>query len=148
MTQQNKRLCLQQAFESTTYRLQYNSEKYFDIQFHQENPQFDKWLEQEQIKSWALITPFNPNAELHSEKFNQQQWRQLKYELKQQQLTFYAAINIAETISASNSEKSWPDEPGFFIANIKKDHALSIAIKFNQQAFVFGQNKCELIWCC
>lgn len=147
MKQQNKKTILKQAFESTTYRLQYGSEKYFDIPLHQSNPEFNRWLDNNLIQSWALITPYNPDARPHSESFNQRQWQKLKALLQQQQLTFYPAVHIAKKDSGSKADKSWPDEASFFITDISKSEALSIAREFDQQAFVFGIKHGEIVWC-
>lgn len=147
MNQQNKNFTLKQAFESTTYRLQYSCDKYFDIHIKQANSVFKQWLAKKQITSWAFITPFNPKAKIQSEYLNGQLYKKLKIYLKQNQWVFYPAVHITDNFSSTNTETPWPDEASFFITNISKSEALSIAREFNQHAFVFGEKDGEIIWC-
>ncbi len=140
MTRQNKPQSIQQAFEKTIYRLLLDNDNFYDVTVHHINASFNRWLLQQKISTWSFITPCNPQARIHTPKFNQKQISKLKTLLDIKNICYYPAIHIA----AKASINQWPDEESFFVFNTARDEMIKIAKSFNQKALLLGEHEKQI----
>lgn len=97
------------------------------LRIGESNPEFDKFLLEHDVKSWAIITWCNPNAERIDQDLNEKRHFRL-----QSQLARHFECHPAE-----GRGKDW-SEASFLVSNISKEEALWFATVGHQVAFVYG----------
>lgn len=131
---------LQLAYEQTHYIVIWDEGEWI-LQIGVVNPQFNEWLLENKIQTWAFITAYNPFSEALSEKENTKLQSQLERILIKN--------NYQLWIGRGQGAGNWPAEESFFIANISQELASKLATDFKQNAYVFGSynSKPQLIFC-
>lgn len=100
------------------------------IRTNQKHHQLDVWLADRQLRTWAIITAWNPRSIICEPEQNEQANESLKARL--------TVFVLAETVHM-DAERTWPNEFGFLIAGISKAEAMFWAEKYQQNAFVWGE---------
>ncbi|PIP78291.1 MAG: hypothetical protein COW84_12105 [Gammaproteobacteria bacterium CG22_combo_CG10-13_8_21_14_all_40_8] len=141
-------MSLQNAFEKTCYQLsvqakvEHKTAQLFDLHIGVIEKDFQTWLDQNHIQHWGIITAYNPQSRQLSINENQQRSHQLHQELLQQKWNVYPTTHL-------DPDHQWPDEQGYFIANIPQKTLLTLASQYQQLAIVYGEINSvpTLIWC-
>lgn len=128
------------SFLNTNYTVYPEEGKQFIININQANFELHQFLNEFNASTFAFITAWNPQSNLLSPQKNQARNKQLQEDLKD--YTIFPAAGVP-----ANGE-NWIPEASFFILNIKKEDAFTLAEKYDQLAFVFGEiNELpKLIW--
>lgn len=121
----------QTAFEETNYVVFPNPNESFVIKIHQTNIEVRQYFPH--LNTWAVITAWNPLPDILAKEENLSRNMALENELKSLGLNYCASLGIAK-------DKSWSEE-SYFIENCTQLEANSLAKKFGQLAFVFGEIK-------
>lgn len=101
------------------------------IEINSNNPELDKYLSENNFNNWTIITAYNPQSVILSEKVNQGRNESLLEEIKK--------YHFLKTESASKeNEEKWPIEHGYIVFDIDEELACNIGKIFNQRAIVFG----------
>ena len=131
---------LQLAYEQTHYIVIWDEGEWI-LQIGVVNPQFNQWLLENKIQTWAFITAYNPFSEALSEKENTKLQSQLERILIKNNYQLWNG--------RGQGVGNWPAEESFFIANISQELAGKLATDFKQNAYVFGSynSKPQLIFC-
>lgn len=103
----------------------------FCIKIEGDNTSLYNFLQKNKCGTWAFITAWNPHSEQKDLLENNHQNKLLENEIIQASLNYY----LAEGRLGNWSEQS------FFIMNISKEKAMSLARKFHQNAILFGNSK-------
>jgi hypothetical protein len=115
------------AYQSTSYNI-YNPK--ISIRIGETNDELDALLLENNCKSYAFVTAYNPYSELKSKEDNQKRNEILHQELKGQYRLF-----DGEGVGA---DISWEPEKSFLILGIDYEKAKEIGLKYSQNAIVFG----------
>ena len=131
---------LQLAYEQTLYIVSWEKGEWI-LQIGVVNPQFNEWLLENKIQTWAFITACNPFSEGLSEEKNT--------ELQSQLEEILIENNYQLWNGRGQGADDWTAEESFFIANISQELAGKLATDFKQNAYVFGSynSKPQLIFC-
>ena len=119
------------AFEQTDFVVYPTQNESFTISIHQYNSKLFKHFPD--LNTWAVITAWNPLPDILAKEENLSRNMALENELKSLGLNYCASLGIAK-------DKSWSEE-SYFIENCTQLEANSLAKKFGQLAFVFGEIK-------
>lgn len=122
-----------EAYQQTCYKVEIDKQA-FELFIGQPNPQFVDYCLQNEVQQWAIITAYNPFSNLTPEQINQQANIALSNELQALGYEFYRGDGIPDS-------SDWSIEEGFWIQNIQLMSAKLLAIKYQQNAFVFGHGK-------
>lgn len=133
---------LESAFLATTYTAHSKNGTTFHLKINQSNAVFDQFLKNENIETWAYITAWNPNAEAHADKENENFNALLEQKLNNLGLKYFNGFGRPENGS------DWPPEASFLILGIDVENALRIGKEFNQAAIVCGKigDVAKLFW--
>ncbi|HCH03208.1 MAG TPA: DUF3293 domain-containing protein [Vibrio sp.] len=123
---------LVEAYQQTCYRVEIDRQA-FKLFIGQPNIQFSAYCQQNKIQQWAIITAYNPYSNPTAEPLNQQANIALSNELQALGYEFYRGDGMPDS-------SDWSIEKGFWIANIELITAKNLAIKYQQNAFVFGDS--------
>ena len=124
---------LVEAYQQTCYQVEVNR-LVFELFIGQPNMPFADYCQQHNVQQWAIITAYNPYSNPTAEKLNQQANIALSNELQALGYEFYQGDGVPNS-------SDWLTEKGFWIANIELAIAKKLAIKYQQNAFVFGDDK-------
>lgn len=94
------------------------------------------------IKSvWAILTPCNPRSQEATEEFNNYYYHEMRDALASHAGAWIRAVN-------HDPSGSWPDEPGFLVADPDLVWIRDLAAHFRQNAFVQARlgEAPKLIW--
>lgn len=103
------------------------------------NDKFERYLENNSIASWGIITAYNPESVIVSKTDNYRNHTKLKQEL--------SAYTISEGSNPASS--NWPTEKTCFIENISIEKVLILGKKYKQNAIIYGKlhQAPNVIWC-
>lgn len=92
-------------------------------------------------RDWAILTPCNPRPQEASESINSFYYHELRDALAQRQGHCLQAIN-------HDPSGSWPDEPGFIVADAEPLWLHDLGARFRQNAFVAARlgEAPRLVW--
>ncbi|MCF7353902.1 DUF3293 domain-containing protein [Vibrio sp. CK2-1] len=121
-----------ETYQKTCYRVDIDGQV-FELFIEQPNSPFAACCQQNKIQQWAIITAYNPYSNSTSEPLNQQANIALSNELQALGYEFYRGDGVPDS-------SEWSIEKGFWIANIELAIAKKLAIKYQQNAFVFGDS--------
>lgn len=128
-----------QAYLRTIYRLY---EPAFDVYIGLRNPALDAWLNRQGWDTFAFITAWNPGSEILPAGENDRRHRDLFKVLRRHaQEMPLPAVHISP-------DGGWPPEASWWAPGLTPDTAVSIALKFEQNALVFWEKGgvAELWW--
>jgi hypothetical protein len=106
----------------------------FKIEIGSTHPLLDEFMGQSGAERWVVITAENPYGEEFPFFINKQRTGILRAELEENELLFL------ETVGESNLEEV-PNENCFLVIGISIEQAVSIALRYNQDAIVTGVPK-------
>lgn len=131
---------LNQAYLETNYNVS-NENEIFTLNINNYNSFFDYWCTINKIKSWAIITAYNPYSEELSLKENNMLNSKLEAEIDSKGYNYSHAKGVPK-------DENWESEESYFIHNINLETAIKFGNKYKQNAIVFGLNGKlpELIW--
>ena len=115
------------AFENAKYLVTEPEE--IEIKINQKNKQLDSLLEKYRARSWAFITPFNPESKVVSPWVNAAQLGLLRMDVENY-LSF-------DGIGRGQDEGS-PLEKSLLILKISRAKAAKFGRRYGQDAIVFG----------
>ena len=115
------------GYLATCYQIH---EPAIDIYISKENSALNSFLIQNNYFSWCFITAWNPYSVEHPNETNNTLNAQLKADLSD--YTIYDG-------QGKDTLGDWPPELSFFVANISKEKTKELAIKYKQNAVVFGE---------
>ena len=127
----NTHLEYQSAFEETNYVVFPKSNESFVLKIHQTNIELQQYFPH--LNTWAFITAYNPLPEILSAEENAKRNKDLEKEIKALGLSYHNARGIAK-------DGNWSEER-FFVEDCTTIEANSLAKKYGQLAFVFGEIK-------
>jgi len=121
---------------------EFTLEKKHKFSLTQASPAFVAFLKANKIKSWAVITAYNPLSEPLTETENSQANDRLESYLVKRKLVYFPC----DSLPSKSGDKG---ERGFLVANITRGAAAKMGRSFNQNAVVFGykDGQCEILWC-
>ena len=121
------------AFRQTTYRA-FTPEGSIDIRIGETPVDLP-------VERWAFITAFNPLPQQLTDVQNQARHQELVGVLEEAGLSFYPGEGRGDS-------GSWPPERSVLILGISRQDALTLAVRFGQVAFVYGESSSpsELVW--
>ncbi|CAA0097376.1 Uncharacterised protein [BD1-7 clade bacterium] len=136
-----KNTALHQAYTDTLFRVSFSTQT-FDLKINQPNHEFERFCLANAIKTWAIITAWNPCSQKLSDTINHERSLSFLNQLSLSGFDIATALGIP-----SNSD--WEPEESYFIYNISKESALKIGHIWEQHAIVFGDKRhvCELLYC-
>lgn len=120
---------LESAFRATRYRVS-TALGVFDLRVGVYDVAFERYLCQQGIADWGIVTAFNPGRRVTDAENRQAQMR-LRNKLEASACVFLAACNLAEG-------EAWPPEESFFVASVDEDWLRALAGEFSQLAFICG----------
>ena len=90
---------------------------------------------------WSILTPCNPRSQEASEQMNSYYYHELRDALAVHNGTLLRTINHDPT-------GSWPDEPGFLIADADPDWLARLGLRFRQNAYLSARigEALRLVW--
>lgn len=136
---QNAAEKFREIYENAVYAVEYGGE----IRFApgQPNSELDRLLLETRAASFAFITACNPFSKKLSAEENARRQKALINDITQDNYRFFFGYG------ADPSEK-WEREESLLILDIKRQDALEIARKYEQNAFLFGRigSVVELVW--
>lgn len=92
-------------------------------------------------REWAILTPCNPRSQEATEELNSFYYHELRDALVGKDDRWLQAIN-------HDPSGSWPDEPGFLVADAELLWLHDLAARFHQNAFVAAKlgEAPRLVW--
>lgn len=92
-------------------------------------------------RGWAILTPCNPRSQEATEELNSFYYHELRDALVGKDDRWLQAIN-------HDPSGSWPDEPGFLVADAEPLWLHDLAARFHQNAFVAARlgEAPRLVW--
>jgi hypothetical protein len=117
------------AYLETTYTVESLG---IEIVIGKENEALQKHLVIQNIASWAFITAENPRSQSYSDDLNRERNISLENYLKKNNYLFYSGLGVPR-------DTNWQAEKSYLINNISLEKATEIAVKYEQNAFVFGK---------
>lgn len=120
---------LKETFKKVLYVVETGGQD-FALEIGKNNVSFENFLKEHSFKSWAFITPCNPQAQQVSNGENEKLLKE-----------FFTVIGGQKFFKAHTETPGalWPDEHGACIFDISLCQALKIARQFRQRAIVFGE---------
>ena len=131
---------LEQAYRDTLYQV-YLPSGAVALRVDQTDAHFERWLSEENIAQWAILTAFNPGGVCYADDDNNAVQSALEIDLLEAGFEPYSGENIA-------ASGDWPNEQTCLVPHISLDLALASARKFQQNAFIHGgaDGVPRLIW--
>ena len=112
------------------------------IRISEPSAELDELLKQNEAKSWAFMTAYNPFSKLLSEEENAARQADLQRLLQERNFRFLNGYG-------ESPNGDWNAEPSVFVFEIDRQTAVEIGRQFDQHAIVFGKTGelPELVWC-
>lgn len=131
---------LNAAYRNTEYRV-FTPETTLCLLIDKSSPEFTAWCRAQEVRSWAIITAWNPYSQECSSCDNDDANRRLMTLLQAQGYKHLDA-------EGQSLDYNWPAEKSFFIWNIKTQDAARLGSQFEQHAIVVGTDDtaAELAW--
>ena len=122
---------LKQHYIDTAYIININDKKY-NIYINQVPPiEIQHHIHSSKEKTGAIITAWNPLSKLLSEEENNKRNKKLHDSILD--YTFLYALG-------QGANSSWPAEKSFLILGIDKESAEKLAVKYEQNAYIWLEN--------
>lgn len=118
------------AYAATTYRVFLPGGTH-DLRLAQPNAGLRRWLAENDVSCWAVVTAHNPAGERLPAAENAERQSRLECKLLEQGHEPYAGENVGD-------DGKWPIEENCFIPAILLSHAMVLARQFGQNALVYG----------
>lgn len=110
----------------------------FCIKLQEENDSLFDFMQNNNYRSWAFITAWNPYSQEKSLEENRRQNQLLEKEIIKESYPYYPA---------EGKLGDWKEE-SFFVLDVSKEKAVLLAREFCQNAILFGNwNGVELVFC-
>jgi len=119
---------LLEAYKATCYEI---INPKIQIYIDKENKELFNFIKENYISSWCFITAWNPYSKELSNDENILLNNSLEKDLKDYKI--YAG-------QGQGTIGDWPPEPSFFVVNINEEDAMTLGIKYKQNAIVYGNN--------
>ncbi|MGE5385869.1 MAG: DUF3293 domain-containing protein [Betaproteobacteria bacterium] len=119
------------AYAATTYCV-FLPQGPLELRLEQANAALVRWLKDEDITAWAILTAHNPRSERFSAAENAERQSSLECKLLEQGYEPYVGENRADN-------GQWGAEETCFIPKISLPQAIVLARQFGQNALVFGE---------
>lgn len=131
---------LDDAYQRTTYWVEL-PQCYAGIHVHEVCSELDTYLIEAGYRTWAFLTACNPRSVLLSPGENLELMSRLRSELESSGQPFLHGLGAGWS-------GDWPPEPSVLVLNLSVDTATTLAAKYSQLAFVFGElhQRSRLIW--
>jgi len=120
---------LLKAYKATTYTV---PELELNIKVDEHNKLLERFLAGQNVKTWAFITAWNPHSRELSLAKNQTRNQRLLAQLKSEGFSIYKGIGIPDG-------GNWAPEESFFVVDVSRKYATDIAMRYGQNAIVFGE---------
>ncbi|MBS1190225.1 MAG: hypothetical protein H6R10_2017 [Rhodocyclaceae bacterium] len=121
---------LERAYRATAYRV-FLSGGALDLRIDAPCPALAAWLQAQGVAEWAILTAANPASRQLPAQENAARQAELECALLEDGFEPFAGENIAD---AGN----WPAEESCFVSGITRSEAVALALRFGQNAMVFG----------
>jgi hypothetical protein len=131
---------LEPAYRATTYQV-FLPPGMVALRIGSVDASFVRWLLDEAVTDWAILTACNPAGERFADAANAERQSALEVALLERGFEPYAGENLAESAD-------WPVEATCLVPNISLPEALGFARQFKQNAIVHGSADGEprLLW--
>ncbi len=131
---------LERAYRGTEYRVFY-ADGDFVLRIGEHSPELDALLHSFSETHWAYITPCNPRSAPLTDSDNANRLAQFRTE---NEIAYRLITGAGVGIS-----RDWPPELSILVIGIDRSAALSLATRWEQNAFVYGERGgvAELAWC-
>ncbi|NER11813.1 DUF3293 domain-containing protein [Leptobacterium flavescens] len=131
---------LEKAYKETTYEVKALSQVY-KLKIGERHAEFLRFLEEENIDSWSVISAFNPYSRELSNKENENRHLNFITALDKKEYRVFEAKGVP-------ADDNWEAEKSLFIGNISRERAMDIGKRLEQNAIVFGTKttRPEIIW--
>ena len=120
-------LNLRKAYYQTTFSI---PELKIDLMLKEVSPDLEKFLIENNLKTYCFITAWNPASEMQEEEANKKLNEKLLNNLKEYKV--YKGLGIPK------KDSGWPSEESFIIFDIDESDAVELMEKYGQKAIVFG----------
>lgn len=112
----------------------------FTIRLGQANDELNEFLDVCNADSWAFLTAYNPFSQQATDAQNEARQAELIGVIGEMGFDFLRGYGTGE---------GWEPESSLLVLGIPRETALSLAIRFEQHAILFGEagGKAELVWC-
>lgn len=138
----SQRLRLEEAYRKTEYQVSL-PEHQLVFRIGEHDPVAEALLRRSLPvrREWAILTPCNPRSQEATEELNSFYYHELRDALAGRDDRWLQAINHDPT-------GSWPDEPGFLVADAELLWLHDLAARFYQNAFVAARlgEAPRLVW--
>ncbi len=121
---------LEQAYCASTYRV-FLPAACCELRLGQASEVLKAWLESEGVSQFAILTAYNPGAQILSDEVNMERQSAMEIGLIMAGYEPYTGENIADA-------GDWPVEESCLITNIGLAEATATGAKFGQNAIVHG----------
>ncbi|MEM6697780.1 MAG: DUF3293 domain-containing protein [Bacteroidota bacterium] len=131
---------LETYYRKTSYTA-HTEKQIFEIRVDQKNNTFQKWLRENNIQTWTMLTAANPYSVEFSDEENKKRNANFESHLQTENIHYGRSEGIPD-------DPNWMMEIGFFITNITLNAAKQLAKSVEQNAIVFGRvgESAQLIW--
>lgn len=131
---------LEVAYRATTYRV-FLPQGAVGLRIGLADASFVRWVREEGIASWAILTASNPESRCLPEDENAERQAALEIALLERGFEPYVGENIA-------ADEAWPPEQTCLVPEISLAEAVAFGQKFKQNAIIHGgsDGMPHLIW--
>ena len=96
------------------------------------NPDLDRILEAQGVRSWAYVTAFNPGSVVLSDDENERRQTRLEQEVARRGYATFRG-------EGAGDDGVWPPERSLLIVGIRDVDAIELGRVFGQRAIVYGE---------
>jgi len=131
---------LRDAYLRTVYRV-VGAPQPFDIHIGQCSAALDRMLKTCGVSEWAFVTASNPRSRRLSDGDNARRNAEMKHFVQQAGWSTLDGVGVP-------CEGQWQPEESVLILGIDRDTAMTLALRWSQNAFVWGAigKPAELLW--
>lgn len=131
---------LEVAYRATTYRV-FLPQGAVELRIGLVDASFVRWVRDEGVASWAILTACNPESRRLPEDENAERQSALEIALLERDFEPYAGENVA-------ANEAWPPEQTCLVPEISLAEAVVFGQKFKQNAIIHGgsDGMPHLIW--
>lgn len=104
----------------------------FQLVIGKKNGELDAYLKEINQSFWAFITAENPRSKSFSKEVNLKRNNTLESYLIKRNIPYLKGIGIPK-------DSDWIPENSFLIFGLNREEAQKIAVKYEQNAFVYGE---------
>ena len=135
-----RRVELEAAYRATSYFVDGPAGR-FAVRLGARGPEADALASNHHARTWAYITAYNAGSVPASADHNRARQRELEQAVTAAGFIFYRG-------EGQGDDGAWPAEPSLLILGIGEEEATTLARRFGQAAFVFGEPgaAARLVW--